>query len=482
MKKCKERYLYIFTIISLLLFFILIFKDARLQKLLFLQEHEFIQSELDEIAEYFSIVKSATDIFNPIVDNIDELYKVNITEFECTISEQNQSLNASAFVAKSYPEICRSVGSPAYSELLYALNLTKLMVNNTPSNSLKSIYFVSKKGFMISSYLTDAKFLDVREFEEKLFNRPYILNAERKPFIANRAFLITGPYADMVTNEDMLTFTTSIMKDDELIGYLNMDVSAASLMSEKCQECVFSHNKLAANNLSAQFFINEYETGLYFERDFSLFDIYKQGVVSNYLYMVFIILSLLFFYFRSVVSSEEDRNSEILNESYKDDLTQLLNRRGFNRSVGLKVEKGFTTVAIFDIDFFKHVNDTYGHIFGDYVLKELASILKKNTRENDIVCRFGGEEFIVILSTVDIDTATIILERIRHTVENYSFAMSTLRAGVTISCGAYIVETSKFSLSDKLKTELQLADNYLYKAKNSGRNKVLYEVIDTENA
>ena len=480
--KCKERYIYVYIIVVMVSLFLLISKSAKSDKEDLLDEYEFVQSELNEISEYFGVAKSATEIFNPVGKSIDDLYKVQLSSEECIVSQKNINIKSSSFVAKVKPEICRDVNSNDYQSLLYSLNLTKLMLSHTYDDSLKSIYFVSKKGFVISSSLTDAKFLEVNEFESNLFNRPYILNAEANSFLSEHALVITGPYEDMVTRDATLTFTTSILIGNELVGYLNMDVTTSNLISESCYECTFSHNKMNTNNLSFPLFINEYETGIYYEKNFSLFNIYKKGLIDNYIYVIFVSLLILLIYFRIRVLSEKAQNKIILQDSYEDELTKLLNRRGFNKKIETRIAEKYTTVAIFDIDWFKRVNDTYGHIFGDHVLKELALILKHNTRKSDIVCRFGGEEFVVILSTEDVESSTVMLERIRSVVEGYCFSMTSLNADITISCGAYIVDNYAFSLSAKLERELKKADDYLYKAKNSGRNKVLFKVIDSHCA
>lgn len=139
--------------------------------------------------------------------------------------------------------------------------------------------------------------------------------------------------------------------------------------------------------------------------------------------------------------------------SLTDGLTQLNNKRYLNRNI-----KKYSNIIIFDIDYFKKINDTYGHLAGDYVLKETAKIAKEIIGNKGKVCRYGGEEFVILLNK-KID-AKLLSEIIRDTIEKNVFKFEDLEIKFTVSIG----------ISDNL----EKADENLYKAKNSGRNKVIY--------
>ena len=161
--------------------------------------------------------------------------------------------------------------------------------------------------------------------------------------------------------------------------------------------------------------------------------------------------------------------------SFTDELTSLPNRRSFDNDFNkeflrAKRYKNNLTLVMFDIDFFKKVNDTYGHQCGDYVLQNVANAALQTFRQTDTVYRTGGEEFTVILTETDIDQAKIPLERFRKTIETLNLEFNGQEIHVTVSIGACYFDD--FNLD---KEELiEKADMALYKAKNSGRNNSVF--------
>lgn len=179
------------------------------------------------------------------------------------------------------------------------------------------------------------------------------------------------------------------------------------------------------------------------------------------------------------------RKTKLLLDKYKlesttDGLTGLNNVRKFDEvfntltnNVGQKEEK--LSLLYIDIDFFKHINDTYGHGDGDIVLKELGALLSSSTRSFDIVSRNGGEEFSVILLDCSLERANEISERIRKNVELFPFTLSSgeeINITVSIGVASYPETTNDVSVL------IEEADKALYQAKRSGRNRVCmnYEV------
>jgi diguanylate cyclase (GGDEF)-like protein len=151
-------------------------------------------------------------------------------------------------------------------------------------------------------------------------------------------------------------------------------------------------------------------------------------------------------------------------ESRTDSLTGTSNRRGLDDSLAAQLalmnryEVGFS-VAIFDIDHFKHVNDEHGHLQGDRVLQKVAKLLEELARETDLVARFGGEEFLVVMPRTDLEGACVFAERVRAVVE--------IELSVTVSGG--VAAAMDGDTPDSL---LSRADAALYQAKTNGRNRV----------
>lgn len=165
------------------------------------------------------------------------------------------------------------------------------------------------------------------------------------------------------------------------------------------------------------------------------------------------------------------RLNELKTETFTDALTQLYNRRYFNDQMAIEFARasqnaqGLVLVVI-DIDRFKEFNDSRGHALGDSALKAVAGILKGNVRKPNTVCRYGGEEFVVILPEASEADAIAVAERVRSTIER-----ETAQAfGLTVSLGLASLPDGRFESAEAL---FVAADHALYRAKESGRNKVV---------
>jgi diguanylate cyclase (GGDEF)-like protein len=164
-------------------------------------------------------------------------------------------------------------------------------------------------------------------------------------------------------------------------------------------------------------------------------------------------------------------NKKLKYLSERDQLTDLYNRHKMNKEIRehyynfKRYGRPFSLLMV-DIDKFKNINDTYGHMVGDEVLKKLAKILVKNIRKTDIASRWGGEEFLILLSETNLEQAIEVAEKIRKTIEKESFPKDIR---ITVSIGVDSVENH-----EHIKDLLILVDEKLYKAKESGRNRVEY--------
>jgi diguanylate cyclase (GGDEF)-like protein len=128
-------------------------------------------------------------------------------------------------------------------------------------------------------------------------------------------------------------------------------------------------------------------------------------------------------------------------------------------------------VALFDLDHFKSVNDSYGHLVGDRVLATLAGVLRRTARQHDIIGRFGGEEFVAFLPGADLEAVCGFAERVRVAIEKARLTVTDdLAVSITISAGVAAIPSCADSLNEALRT----ADDRLYAAKHGGRNKVVH--------
>ncbi len=158
----------------------------------------------------------------------------------------------------------------------------------------------------------------------------------------------------------------------------------------------------------------------------------------------------------------------------RDILTGLYNRLAIKRILSKLWSNAHMTdtpltVAMLDLDNFKKVNDRYGHVIGDELLKEVSYVIKKSLREEDAAIRYGGEEFVIILPKTDSDGAKIPLERIRKRIEDETFTDAGIKITLSIGVSVY-PDDHPLNIEELIK----YADAALYEAKNRGKNRILF--------
>jgi diguanylate cyclase (GGDEF)-like protein len=159
-------------------------------------------------------------------------------------------------------------------------------------------------------------------------------------------------------------------------------------------------------------------------------------------------------------------------ENRQDALTGLYNRRALDAQLSKSIlTKEHCSLIMMDIDFFKKINDTYGHLIGDNVLKKIAEILNKVCRKEDFVARYGGEEMSVLVHNKDLEIGIKTAERIRHSVESYDWNTIAPNLSVTLSLGLHLNKGN----CPNFEEWIALADEQLYTAKRSGKNRVCYK-------
>jgi diguanylate cyclase (GGDEF)-like protein len=174
----------------------------------------------------------------------------------------------------------------------------------------------------------------------------------------------------------------------------------------------------------------------------------------------------------SGLDAEAKYHEEIYRMTIVDGLTQIHNKRYLFEALDKELIRARRydrqlSLLIFDIDYFKNINDQYGHLAGDYVLRELARIVQERIRRDEVFARYGGEEFVIALPETSLQGAVTLAENLRARVETHGFSFQGERIPVTISVGCAVLGEEKTAAD-----LIQLADDKLYEAKRAGRNRV----------
>jgi len=173
-----------------------------------------------------------------------------------------------------------------------------------------------------------------------------------------------------------------------------------------------------------------------------------------------------------------------LKMAYTDQLTGTNNRASFNDALYREIQsakRSHSDLALIflDIDHFKNINDNYGHECGDIALSSVANCIKETVRGSDIVFRYGGEEFVILLNNTDLRGAYIMAERIRQNIEGHTIAygMDVLKS--TVSLGVSVLKDAEFNVQTSAESLIKRADNAMYRAKQKGRNQTMIELSDS---
>jgi diguanylate cyclase (GGDEF)-like protein len=173
---------------------------------------------------------------------------------------------------------------------------------------------------------------------------------------------------------------------------------------------------------------------------------------------------------------DEGFQRQMFESASRDVLTQVYNKRFFTERLQgefayAQRHKAALSLILFDLDHFKKVNDTYGHLAGDYVLSRLTRVVMPAIRGEDVFARYGGEEFAILSRSTNPPSASVVSERIRALVENHAFEFEHRRIPMTVSVGLAAMPHPAVSTPEDL---IALADKALYEAKRGGRNRVVH--------
>lgn len=189
------------------------------------------------------------------------------------------------------------------------------------------------------------------------------------------------------------------------------------------------------------------------------------SAVSNVLLLV-----ALTWYFCFMIERTEQERAALRQQAETDRLTGIYNRRHFEVTLDYEVDRvrrygNPLSLILFDLDYFKRLNDTYGHLMGDRALFRVARQCERHLRSTDVFCRYGGEEFVIIAAETSPDAAMMLARRIR---EDVAMVKMDIEEPVTISAGVAAWDSDRFNTKEDL---IAAADKALYEAKSSGRNR-----------
>ena len=310
----------------------------------------------------------------------------------------------------------------------------------------------------------------------KLFSSDYEYII-KKDFISNSTLRIGQKlFIQSDINEDFFYEESSIKRDRSRVNNQTIH-KINSILKEKIKNRLnLKQNFAEAVKIDGNYYIvtfltispfqkNSKNIGylISYEKD-DTFEVFNNIFLHNIILGNIIILLILsfVFYFLKI-------NEKLKLIAATDKLTGLFNRNKFYEIANLELERAKRykrplSLIIFDIDYFKKINDKYGHNIGDYVLKKLSWIIKTHIRKSDYVFRWGGEEFIILAPETDINGAEKLAEKLRSAVEEYEF--DTVKY-VTISIG---VAQFNENLDKNIDSLISRADRALYKSKEAGRN------------
>ena len=449
--------------------------------------HIFFENIVDKIPSDFSLTKSEKEYLNSkhslkmcidpfwypiefmkdgkisgITSDLKRYFeeKIQINIDVVPTNNWNESLD---FIKDKKCDIISSI-SPSYDRMSY-LNFTKpiltlpiVVTTQKDKPFLRDISLLKNekiailKGHFIAEYIKDyfpyLKIVEVASMNEGLY---LVEQGEVYGYIDN-ALVLSSTIQKEFSNSLKIGFRFDIL-DELSIGTRN---------DEPILNDIFSRLVDALDETKKQEFINNWTIITEQVGWFSL-----KEIIFLVIFTTTIFGGLIFY----------QRKLKILNKKLKklyltDKLTGLYNRFKIDKELSLQKDNidrndSYSCgLILIDIDYFKSINDTLGHLVGDCILKDISKLLKNNLRKTDIIGRWGGEEFLIILPFTSKDIAKKIAENLRALIEEHNFSYNMNRK-ITISIGV-----TEFSKSKSVEDTLLLVDNLLYKAKENGRNRV----------
>ena len=489
-----------FTLLVSILFFIFI----AISYLVYENEISFIKEDAknkifihsNDLKEHISIAKSLiyslknsietnfelalhSDIYHPAYENIEYITQNN--KFHITNTYSSIIDNILIGMGK-IDDFDYEKKDEIYAALLLT-PLFKTVMNIMPET--KWVYYTSANKFFYISPSCDINF--IKDFK-KVYNAAFWQDAIPKNNPKNK-LVITSLYQDEAGKGLMITLSAPVTTNNEFKGVVSIDIGIDTLNKYLENENIIGDLYLIdeKNSLLASTTIFDLDDKVTYDKKTDI----KIEILKDEIYLL------------NIQNTNEIKEKALLNASWKifilflsltlfiiviylkfiltkvqhlakiDSLTNLLNRRTLQSEIKSLINnsnrhKQNLSFLLIDIDYFKKINDNFGHQIGDKVLVEISKLFMKNTRNYDIVGRYGGEEFLIALANTNINDAFILAERIRQNAKHIKIANHNINLTISIGCTELKKDDTYFEI-------LKRVDTLLYKAKNSGRDKTIKE-------
>lgn len=438
-------------------------KDKNLEILVYDEKKDYenihaiyIDENFSEIYEklFFKYEKENT-LF--ISDNFEDKKQVmiNLLKEETKVTFEINKANILNRSLEISPNLILLGGTQIDVAKLYKSSQDALKEQKETINSLnqkienKNLELTSKvKAINEQKSVIDTQTKNIKNYEQKLSTQEKLLQKQAKLLEEQRAQL-EEIYKNIEFQKEKLSNAVLDVNEKEKVVESLID-----LQKKKQQEFEKAKKDLEFLNLQIQ----EQKKNL----------LLKENIITDQKNAMSI-LAILFFIILILGIIGIKQNKLLKNLSQIDTLSGLYNRRFMNKKLEeeiLKYKRYKTpfSILLLDVDFFKKINDSYGHDKGDFVIKKISTLIQQNSRDTDISARWGGEEFLILVPNSNLEGAVILANNLKQIIEKTDF---TTKEKITVSVGV-----STFNENLNQEELLKLADNALYKAKNSGRNKV----------
>lgn len=368
-------------------------------------------------------------------------------------------------------ELCDS-DSPLYQRVSEQVSLAPLLsFFHDIDDFLLGIHYIDREGYLMSSPDTYAKSI-TSELLTTIKARPFWQQTvQNKDLIT-----ISGPAPVASSSDLVMSLSMPVFNQGELQGTLSLDLSYHGLLNSQqrlVSELGLYHrldqsapdSAVRIEPLDIEGLAGQYD--LYYRPDIqrevsNFFYLQRYGLLVAAFVYVFCVTVLIY------INTRAERG-HFQQLAAKDPMTGLLNRRGLESYLDGAPRDNFMALAVFDIDDFKAINDTYGHDVGDQAIIYVADKVSRGIRNSDAAARIGGEEFVIFMASSDIESLKISLQRVLNTVREGS--VQVIESGFTISGGAEIVSGDTHLSFERL---FKAADEKLYYAKTHGKNQIVF--------